>query len=74
MVCSHCQGRLKLTSFIEDGETIRKILEHVGLWLATARPTPKAHAPPHRYIDNTYCQLPSYEEDFSQITQWDSDL
>jgi hypothetical protein len=74
LVCSHCQGPLTVVSFIEDGETIRKILEHLGLWLANTRPQPKAHSPPHLYIDNADSQLPSYEEDFSQITQWDADL
>ena len=70
LVCSHCQGRLKVISFIEDGETIRKILEHLGLWLANARPIPKAHSPP----DPCFSQLPArYEEDFSQIPppQWE---
>lgn len=31
LVRSHRQGRLKVVSFIENGETIRKILEHLDL-------------------------------------------
>lgn len=36
LVCSHCQGRLRPVSFIErkDPPVIRRILEHLGLWLA----------------------------------------
>ena len=76
LVCSHCQGRLKLISFIEGGETIRRILEHMGLWLANARPTRRAHSPPglRPLHENSYSQLPAAEEeDSSQLpqAQWD---
>jgi hypothetical protein len=76
LVCSHCQGRLKVVSFIEDAETIRKILEHLGLWLANARPTPKAHSPPGLcpLHEDSYSQLPDAEdEDYSQVppAHWD---
>ena len=27
-----CQGRLRITAFIEDDEVIKKILKHLGLW------------------------------------------
>lgn len=37
---------MRVISFIEDGQVIRAILEHLGLWLARARPPPKIHAPP----------------------------
>ena len=74
LVCSHCQGRLKVISFIEDAETIKTILEHLGLWLANARPQHKSHSPAHVYNDNAHTQLPHYEEDFSQVLSWDSDL
>ena len=37
---------MRIISFIEDQEVIRKILEHLGLWLAKTRPQPKANAPP----------------------------
>jgi len=33
LVCSHCQGRLRVVSFIEDPPVIRRILEHLGLCL-----------------------------------------
>jgi hypothetical protein len=46
LVCSHCQGRLRVVSFIEDPVVIRRILEHLGLRLANAGPIPKAHSPP----------------------------
>jgi hypothetical protein len=56
LVCSHCQGRLRVASFIDDPAVIRRILEHLGLCLpvrartqtglANARPIPEAHSPP----------------------------
>ena len=77
LVCSHCQGRLRVVSFIEDPVVIRRILEHLGLWLANARPIPKAHSPPVPTAspDPCFSQLPAYEEeDFSQLPppQWES--
>ena len=37
---------MRIISFIEDGQVIRAILEHFGLWLARARPPPNIHALP----------------------------
>ena len=49
---------------------------HLGLWLANARPIPKAHSPPvpHTPSDPSFSQLPACEEEeFSQIPppQWE---
>ena len=38
-----CQGTMRIISSIEDQSVIRDILTHLGLWLARARPPPKAH-------------------------------
>jgi hypothetical protein len=45
LVCPRCNGAMRIISFIEDPSVIRDILTHLGLWLARARPPPKAHAP-----------------------------
>jgi hypothetical protein len=76
LVCTHCQDRLRVVSFIEEPGVIRRILEHLGLWLANARPIPKAHSPPlaHLPSDPCFSQLPPREEeDFSQLppSQWE---
>jgi hypothetical protein len=76
LVCSHCQGRLRPVSFIQDALVIRRILEHLGLWLANRRPQPKAHSPPalRSLHEDSYSQLPTVEEEeFSQVPppQWD---
>jgi hypothetical protein len=44
LVCPKCQGTMRIISSIEDPSVIREILEHLGLWLARARPPPKAYA------------------------------
>ena len=46
LVCPRCQGTMQIISFIEDQSVIRDILNHLGLWLARARPPPKIHDPP----------------------------
>ena len=56
------------------------ILEHLGLWLANARPTPRAHSPPGLRplpvdsFQDSYSQLPApQEKDYSQAppAHWD---
>jgi len=46
LVCPKCQGAMRVIGSIEDPSVIRAILEHLGLWLARARPPPKIHDPP----------------------------
>jgi hypothetical protein len=58
--------------FREDCQVIRAILEHLGLWLARARPPPKIHDPPvcvhntgrptAEYFIDDYSQLPLNED------------
>ena len=40
-----CQGQMRIIAFIEDKEVIQKILRHLGLWEAKARPPTKVEAP-----------------------------
>jgi len=46
LTCPKCQGRMRIISFIENEEVIKKILKHLGLWNVKARPPPRANAPP----------------------------
>jgi hypothetical protein len=64
LLCPKCLGSMKIISFIEDEQIIRKILKHLGLWEIKQRPPPRANAPPTKtYIDYTDSQIPSYEDD-----------
>ena len=36
---------MKILSFIEDPEVIKKILKHLGMWTIKARPPPRTSAP-----------------------------
>ena len=47
LTCPKCQGQMRIISFIEDQEIIKKILKHLGLWLVKKIPSPRANAPPH---------------------------
>jgi hypothetical protein len=40
-------GRMKILSFIEDPEIIKKILKHLDLWDLKSKPLPRANAPPN---------------------------
>lgn len=40
LTCPKCRGRMRIISFIEDGEVIKKILKHLGLWEVNPRPPP----------------------------------
>jgi hypothetical protein len=38
LTCPKCQGRMRILTFIEDEEVIKKILKHLDLWSINARP------------------------------------
>jgi hypothetical protein len=49
---------MRIIAFIEDEELIKKILKHLGLWEAKARPPPKVKAPfPTIYLDDSESQI-----------------
>ena len=41
-----CLGSMKIISFIDDSEIIKKILNHLGLWDVKRKPPPRANGPP----------------------------
>ncbi|MFH1079954.1 MAG: hypothetical protein V1766_06795 [Pseudomonadota bacterium] len=65
LVCPKCQGTMRVIGSIEDPSVIRTILEHLGLWLARARPPPKIHAPP--VYSAGRAAAPTILDDVSQI-------
>jgi|LGVE01.1.fsa_nt_gb hypothetical protein len=60
LVCPKCQGKMRIISFIEDGEIIEKILRHLDLWDIRNHDPParKATHIPELIIDPSYSQLP----------------
>jgi hypothetical protein len=55
---------MSIISFIENEEVIRRILEHLGLWLVKGRPQPRANAPFLQiHLDYSDSQIPSFEND-----------
>jgi hypothetical protein len=49
---------MRIIAFIEDEEVIEKILKHLGLCEAKARPPPKVKAPfPTIYLDDSESQI-----------------
>lgn len=47
-----CFKKMKIISFIENEEVIKKILKHLGLWGVKARPPPRANvSQPDVHID-----------------------
>jgi hypothetical protein len=69
LVCPRCEHPMRVIASIENPTVIRRILEHLRLWLANARSEPRAHSPPvHPFSsDAFFSQLSAFEEDdFSQ--------
>ena len=64
LTCPKCFGAMRVISFIEDEEVIKKILKHLDLWDLKARPPPKrAKAPPPTaHIDYSDSQVPPCED------------
>jgi hypothetical protein len=62
LICPKCKGIMRIISFIENQQTIRDILTHLGLWLVRSRPPPKIHAPPNREYAACDLQLQTYAD------------
>jgi len=60
LCCPKCSGQMRILSFIEDPDVIKKILKHLGLWDIKARPPPKrANAPPPDiHTEYSHSQVP----------------
>jgi hypothetical protein len=58
LTCLTCQGPMRVISVIEDQEVIKAILKHLGLWLVTRKPEPRAKgAPQESQIDYSDVQI-----------------
>lgn len=42
LVCPKCTGQMRIISFIEDQQIVKKILAHLGLYLVRSKPLPRA--------------------------------
>lgn len=58
LTCPTCQGQMRVISVIEDQGVIKTILKHLGLWLVTRKPEPRAKGPPREsQIDYSDVQI-----------------
>jgi hypothetical protein len=62
---------MRIISSIEEPSVIRAILDHLGLWLARARPPPKIHDPPVCLHGTGRSAALSILDDVSQIPAHD---
>lgn len=63
LTCPKCQGRMKIISFIEDEQVVKKILKHLGLWLVKQKPPPRANGPPGEiHIDYSDSQILPFDD------------
>jgi len=46
LVCPKCLGTMKIISFIEDEQLVKKILKHLNLWHVKRKPPARANGPP----------------------------
>jgi hypothetical protein len=83
LICPKCQGTMRIISSIEDGEIIKAILKHLGIWLVRSRPvpylirepSPKAHGPPSgAYVMDDHAQIPINDDHLYQDPEylWDA--
>ncbi len=54
---------MRIISFIDDSEIIKKILNHLGLWGVKRKPPPCANGPPtEAFIIYDQCSAPSADD------------
>ncbi len=46
LLCLKCSGSMKIISFIEDEQLVKKILKHLDLWNVKRKPPARANGPP----------------------------
>jgi hypothetical protein len=46
LFCPKCSGSMRIISFIEDEQIIKKILKHLDSWQVRPKPPPRANDPP----------------------------
>ncbi len=74
---------MRIISSIENGEIIKAILKHLGLWLVRSgpvpylirEPSPKAHGPPSvEYVMDNHSQIPINDDHLYQDPEypWDA--
>ena len=70
LICPKCSGQMRIVGFIEDTETINKILKHLN------RLHPQSQAPPKRDKSSIVKHIEEikYDCDFSQETFYDDDI
>ncbi len=78
LLCPKCSKPMRIISFIEDSETIKKILVHLGLWETRNHDPPPKKTFKANHIDHSVPELPEtvYDnlyDDFSQLTPYDDD-
>ena len=50
LLCPNCSESMRIISFIDDSEIIKKILKHLDLWDVRPKPPPRANDPPTEAI------------------------
>ena len=46
LICTVCGGKMRIISYIEEEEVIKKILKHLNLWEEDAPPVKLLRSPP----------------------------
>ena len=46
LLCPKCLGIMRIISFIEEEQLVKKILKHLRLWDIKRKPAPRANGPP----------------------------
>jgi len=63
LLCPKCLGSMRIISFIDDSEIIKKILKHLGLWDVKRKPPPRANGPPtETFINYDESSSPSADD------------
>jgi hypothetical protein len=75
LICPKCQGTMRIMSSIEDGNIIKAILKHLGIWIVRSRPPPKIHdLPATQYVMDDHSQIPLNDDHYYRDTEysWDA--
>jgi len=76
LFCLKCSGEMRIISFVEDNDLIKKILKHLNLWLPSNNSPPKNNSATYNcnraHLPNyDSCSQIEYEDNYSQVNHFD---
>ena len=70
LIVPKCQGEMRIISFIDQGDVIKKVLQHLGLWEWSPAPPERDPAIREITFEPSYSQLTYLKVSYLPVRTW----